>query len=496
MKIIKILTLLLNFSALVTYAQNAIPLPNLVIDTVQSIPLEANNLIANQVYMSLEKLEGKNVVKVIKDSTVKAVDEATFVRIKNLNFKEGIIEVKVLSRLTQTASPTARGFIGVAYRINADNSKFECMYLRPTNGRTEDQVRRNHSIQYFSFPDFKFPRLRKESPEMYESHADMGLNEWIPIKIVVKGKTAQLFLNNNKQPALVVNDLKWGENNAGALGLFVDVGTEGYFKDLKVTPFPNAVAPKVNSPEKDRYFTTSDGVRLHYQVSGTGQPLVIFPGYGQDATKFAQVYKALESQFTIYCLDYRWHGKSDVPAYGYHIERLAKDAKEMIEDAQIETFHLFGHSMGNSVAWCYFSMFGMGKILKYVLGDEAPCFISDPFWTDKEVETFTGSPQRRELFKVFRPTTKPESMSLQQDMMSRLLTDHLARDWRDVIPNIKVPTMIVMGGKSHFASPLLWDWLQKNIQGSRLEIIKEGGHGFYESHPDIFNALLIDFLKK
>jgi pimeloyl-ACP methyl ester carboxylesterase len=55
--------------------------------------------------------------------------------------------------------------------------------------------------------------------------------------------------------------------------------------------------------------------------------------------------------------------------------------------------------------------------------------------------------------------------------------------------------MIVMGGKSHFASQLLWDWLNKNIRGSRLEIISEAGHGFYDSHPDIFNKLVIDFLK-
>jgi hypothetical protein len=63
----------------------------------------------------------------------------------------------------------------------------------------------------------------------------MGLNEWIKIKIVVKGKQAKLFLNDNKQPSLVVNDLKLGENNSEALGLFVDVGTEGYFTNLKVT---------------------------------------------------------------------------------------------------------------------------------------------------------------------------------------------------------------------------------------------------------------------
>jgi hypothetical protein len=190
---------------------------------------------ANQVSLSFEKLEGKKVVKIIKNATVKEVDEATFVRIKDLDFKDGIIEVKVLSRLEKTATPTARGFIGVAFRINADNSKFECIYIRPTNGRADDQVRRNHAIQYFSFPDFKFTRLRKEAPEMYEAYADMDLNEWIKIKIVVNGKQAKLFLQDNKQPSLVVNDLKLGENNAGALGLFVDVGTEGYFRDLKVT---------------------------------------------------------------------------------------------------------------------------------------------------------------------------------------------------------------------------------------------------------------------
>lgn len=201
----------------------------------QKISLNTKNLLPNQVYMSIEKLDGKQAIKVIKDSTIEAVDEATFVRIKDIDFKDGVIEVNVLSRLHKKARPSDRGFIGIAYRINEDNSKFECMYIRPTNGRADDQIRRNHSIQYFSFPDFKFSRLRKESPEMYESYADMGLNEWIKIRVEVKGKQAKLFLNDNNQPTLVVNDLKMGAGASGALGLFVDVGTEGYFRDLKVT---------------------------------------------------------------------------------------------------------------------------------------------------------------------------------------------------------------------------------------------------------------------
>jgi hypothetical protein len=77
--------------------------------------------------------------------------------------------------------------------------------------------------------------LRKENPEMYESYADMGLNEWIKLKIVVKGNQAKLFLNNNKQPSIIINDLKHGADASGAIGFFVDVGTEGYFRNLKIT---------------------------------------------------------------------------------------------------------------------------------------------------------------------------------------------------------------------------------------------------------------------
>ena len=203
--------------------------------SAQYIPLQENNLQANKVYMTSATLQGKAVVKVVKDSTIKAVDEPTFVRLKEVELKDGIIEVSLLSRLLPNASPSDRGFIGVAFRINKDNSRFECIYIRPTNGRAEEQVRRNHSIQYFSYPDYKFDRLRKESPEMYESYADMGLNEWIKMKIVVKGKQAKLFLNDNVQPSLIVNDLKHGEGISGGVGLFVDVGTEGYFHTVSIS---------------------------------------------------------------------------------------------------------------------------------------------------------------------------------------------------------------------------------------------------------------------
>ncbi|MCD9015712.1 hypothetical protein K7P01_09310 [Fulvivirgaceae bacterium QH1ED-6-2] len=171
----------------------------------------------------------------VKDSAVQGADEPTFVKVAGSSFKDGTIEVNVLSKLRPDAPADARGFIGLAFRINETNSKFESIYIRPTNGRADDQIRRNHSVQYFSYPDFKFFRLRKEFPEKYESYADMGLNEWIKMRIVVSGSQAKLYLNENKEPSLIVNDLKLGSEASGAIGLFVDIGTEGYFSDLKIS---------------------------------------------------------------------------------------------------------------------------------------------------------------------------------------------------------------------------------------------------------------------
>ena len=185
-------------------------------------------------FVEFDQVEGKDVVRVTKDPKVEAVDEPTFAELIGSDFKNGIIEVTVLSKLLENAPDFARGFIGVAFRIDESNSKFEGIYIRPTNGRADDQLRRNRSTQYFSYPDFKFDRLRNESAGMYESYADMGLNEWIKIKIEVKGEKAKLYLNGNSQPVLVVNDLKHGAEDSGGIGLWVDVGTDGYFTDLQI----------------------------------------------------------------------------------------------------------------------------------------------------------------------------------------------------------------------------------------------------------------------
>lgn len=203
--------------------------------SAQPIDLAKAPLQPVNVSFSTKEFMGRSAVLVTKDPAITADDEATFVKLVGSEFRDGVIEVEVLSRLLANAPAHARGFIGVAFRINAEHSRFESFYVRPTNGRAEEQLRRNRATQYFSYPDYKYDRLRKEAPGHYESYADMALNTWIAIKIVVQGSRAKLYLNGGEHPVLIVNDLKHGDSS-GAIGLWVDVGTEGYFSNLRLSP--------------------------------------------------------------------------------------------------------------------------------------------------------------------------------------------------------------------------------------------------------------------
>jgi hypothetical protein len=150
------------------------------------------------------------------------------------SFHNGTIEVEVAGKPRAGAASDARGFVGVAFRVAGDSAKYECVYLRPTNGRADDQLRRNHSTQYISIPGYPWALLRKEAPGQYESYVDLVPGEWTKIKIEVNGVKARLYVNDAPKPVLLVNDLKHGDGE-GAVALWIGMGTEGYFANLRIS---------------------------------------------------------------------------------------------------------------------------------------------------------------------------------------------------------------------------------------------------------------------
>lgn len=150
-------------------------------------------------------------------------------------FTNGVIEAEIAGEPAADAAEGARGFVGIAFRVQPDAKSYDAFYLRPTNARADDQVRRNHSVQYVSHPEWPWPRLRKEFPERYESYVDLEAGKWTRIRIEVQGERALLYVHGQSQPTLVVTDLKSGANGKGAVALWINSSTVAHFRDLRIT---------------------------------------------------------------------------------------------------------------------------------------------------------------------------------------------------------------------------------------------------------------------
>jgi hypothetical protein len=218
---------------------NKAMLPVLVIISVavvtaqsRTVPMMPAALTLDGVLVSTVQHDGRNALRVIEADNRRAGGMAV---VNSQYFRGGIIEVDVAGRRGPYAVADDRGFIGMAFRISTDRARYEYIYLRPDNGRAEDQVRRNHSIQYSAHPDFPWPRMRKEFPEQYETYVDLQPGVWTTMRIEVQGKTARLFVDANTQPNLIVADLKLGASEGG-IAFWIGPGTEGFFSNLRITP--------------------------------------------------------------------------------------------------------------------------------------------------------------------------------------------------------------------------------------------------------------------
>jgi hypothetical protein len=216
-----VITTASTFYSLATLPANA------VLRSVTAIPGEAGGRPALRVSLTDEVARG--------DMGVDYGDQPTFVIIP-ADFLTGVLEVDILSRLRSNAPDFSRAFAGIAYHLTEGGDHFESVYLRPTNGRSLNppEPRGQRAIQYFAYPEWPFDRLREVYPDgRYESGVDILPNEWIHLRLDIESDRVTATVNG--QPALSITETK-ADAVSGALGLFVDVGTEAFFANLTVTP--------------------------------------------------------------------------------------------------------------------------------------------------------------------------------------------------------------------------------------------------------------------
>ncbi len=175
--------------------------------------------------------KGKKALQV-KANTQTGGGTGALVIVEGVDFQDGAFRVELAGETGAGAAATARGFVGMAFRAASGGGAYEAVYLRPTNGRADDQVRRNHSVQYESLPEFPWSRLRKEFPEKYETYADLQPATWTRLRVVAEGAKVRAHVNGSEHPTLLVNDARRTEK--GKIALWVGPGTVAHFTGLVV----------------------------------------------------------------------------------------------------------------------------------------------------------------------------------------------------------------------------------------------------------------------
>src|SRR4030088_403549 len=287
---------------------------------------------------------------------------------------------------------------------------------------------------------------------------------------------------------------------------------------------PDRMSVASNTNIASKYFKTNDGVRLHYLEAGGGKTLVLIHGLSQTPEQFKFQIEGLADRYRVIALDLRGHGDSERPNFGLKIYRLAEDLREALVAANAEDVTLLGHSMGCSVIWAYWELFGADRLGKLVLIDEPPMLTSNPAWTAEEHEAAgsvhtpaslwdtanalggpDGEAAARALIGGMVTKNCPEDVKewmiqcnsrMARKDAAMLLLNHGCQDWRDIIPRITLPTLVIAGR----ASPISWKsiaWIAKQIPGAQLEIFEEnegGSHFMFVENPTKFKQIVSTFV--
>lgn len=146
-----------------------------------------------------------------------------------VKFKDGTIEFDVRGR-----DVVQKSFVGIAFQA-VDDASCDIVYFRPFNFKTDNPESRKHAVQYMAPPDYGWKKLREDSPGKYENPivpvADPS--DWFHVRVTVQGRTVSVYVNNAKEPTLVVEKLI--ESREGKIGLWLGDKSNGDFADLKIT---------------------------------------------------------------------------------------------------------------------------------------------------------------------------------------------------------------------------------------------------------------------
>jgi hypothetical protein len=170
-------------------------------------------------------------ISILKDGARNGVHLTNGVAyLPGVEFSNGAIELDLRGKDVQQQS-----FLGVAFH-GVDDKTLDLIYFRPFNFRTDDAARRLRAVQYVSHPTYTWQKLRTEQPGKYEQPVNPvpDPNNWFHARVVVASPQVSVFINDAKEPCLVVNQLS--DRKKGLVGLWDGSAAGGDFANFKIAP--------------------------------------------------------------------------------------------------------------------------------------------------------------------------------------------------------------------------------------------------------------------
>ncbi|MDY4166953.1 alpha/beta hydrolase [Gemmiger sp. An87] len=213
-----------------------------------------------------------------------------------------------------------------------------------------------------------------------------------------------------------------------------------------------------------------NGLKLFYHKEGSGRPVILLHGNGEDHTIFDVAIKDLARSYTVYALDSRSHGKSDpVPTLTYR--EMAEDVAAFIRQQGLEKPALVGFSDGGVVALLVALRWpDLPGRLVVAGANMTPAGIKQPWRTLMRVQNRISPDPKLDLM-----LTQP----------------HLA-GWQ--LTGITAPTLVLAGEKD-LIDETQTRRIARSIPGAKLLILPGETHGSYVVHSDKLYPAMANFLR-
>lgn len=260
----------------------------------------------------------------------------------------------------------------------------------------------------------------------------------------------------------------------------------------------------------------SDGTAIRYISIGHGRPLIFLHGWTANAREWLPFASELADQFQVFCWDARGHGDHSYDDLcDTHISTMAKDLQQLIEQHDLHDAVLIGHSMGALTLWEYIKQFGTSRLSAVCVVDQSPKLVTDENWPhgiysnfpeDKnqqllqrlsenfaegvlELVAFGNNARSKENFERNSYGFQQMREYLQQqrsDLLTPCWQSLSAQDYREVLPCIDVPALLIYGDESQFYSTTLAQWVADQIADSSLHIYENSDHSPQLWHRERF----------